>query len=78
MRQFEQWSDDGGHTETVAILEDVIATLEGVQTQHQVLLDQIYAACRRTDEQYRAASVAPGILLMDLVGEIQGLIEEDA
>ena len=72
MRRFEQWTDQGGHAETVAILEDVIATLEGVQTQHQVLLDKIYAECESAKwsrSVYR---------LNGLPALIQDLIEESA
>ena len=76
MRQFEQWSDDGGHTETVAILEDVIATLEGVQTQHQVLIDRIYEAtvkAAEVEEKWPDSGFP-----WALINEIQQLIEEDA
>ena len=76
MRRFEQWTDQGGHVETVALLEDQIATLEGVQTQHQVLLDKIREAtvkAAEVEERWPDSGFP-----WDLINEIQQLIEGNA
>ena len=51
MRMAAEWRENGDmHAETVALLEDQIATLEGVQTQHQVLIDKIWAEVKAVQE----------------------------
>ena len=66
-----QWS-----AETVAILEDQIATLEGVQTQHQVLIDQIYGLVTVDLELMGRGLLDPSS--WDHLKQIQQLIEENA
>ena len=74
-----EWRENGDvHAETVAMLEDQIATLEGVQTQHQVLLDKIFELTKKAVWEVDNGRATEFASFHELTKEIQELIEENA
>ena len=77
MRMHPDFDSKGDpYGETVAMLEDQIVILEGVQTQHLELIARVYEATKRAAELEEKWPDSGR--LWPLIKEIQELIEENA